>query len=680
MKTFSYTAHSKQVLGDMHTPVSIYLKVRDMYPQSALMESSDYHAGENSLSFIALCPLASIGVNSGIVTASYPDNSRKEEPLTQSFTVEKAMNQFISQFQVTGENKNVCGLYGYTTFNAVKYFEHIPVKESHDEQNDAPDVLYILYKYIIVFNHFKNELTLVEMLGEGEESGLPELEAAIENRNYASYNFSVTGPVSSSISDEEHKANVRKGIAHCMRGDVFQIVLSRRFVQPYAGDDFKVYRALRSINPSPYLFYFDFGGYRIFGSSPETHCKIEDGRAYIDPIAGTTRRTGDTVKDRELAEALLADPKENAEHVMLVDLARNDLSRNCHDVRVLFYKEPQYYSHVIHLVSRVSGQLNEGADKIKTFIDTFPAGTLSGAPKVRAMQLISEIEPHNRGAYGGCIGFIGLNGELNQAITIRTFVSRNNELWFQAGGGIVARSQDEYELQEVNNKLGALKKAIDLAVNLKKLTVQSDLPDKSETVFEQQFYNNNKMKILLLDNYDSFTYNLLHAVKELGATDVEVVRNDQINLDEVERFDKIILSPGPGIPEEAGLLLPIIKRYAPTKSILGVCLGHQAIGEAFGARLENLKEVYHGVQTPISILQKDVLFEGLGKEIPVGRYHSWVVSREGFPECLEITAESQEGQIMALRHKTYDVHGIQFHPESVLTPQGKEIIKNFLNE
>ena len=467
MKTFSYTAHSKQVLGDMHTPVSIYLKVRDMYPQSALMESSDYHAGENSLSFIALCPLASIGVNSGIVTASYPDNSRKEEPLTQSFTVEKAMNQFISQFQVTGENKNVCGLYGYTTFNAVKYFEHIPVKESHDEQNDAPDLLYILYKYIIVFNHFKNELTLVEMLGEGEESSLPELEAAIENRNYASYNFSVTGPVSSSISDEEHKANVRKGIAHCMRGDVFQIVLSRRFIQPYAGDDFKVYRALRSINPSPYLFYFDFGGYRIFGSSPETHCKIEDGRAYIDPIAGTTRRTGDTVKDRELAEALLADPKENAEHVMLVDLARNDVSRNSHDVRVLFYKEPQYYSHVIHLVSRVSGQLNEGADKIKTFIDTFPAGTLSGAPKVRAMQLISEIEPHNRGAYGGCIGFIGLNGELNQAITIRTFVSRNNELWFQAGGGIVARSQDEYELQEVNNKLGALKKAIDLAVNLK---------------------------------------------------------------------------------------------------------------------------------------------------------------------------------------------------------------------
>ncbi len=467
MKTYKYQTHSKKVLGDMHTPVSIYLKVRDMYPQSALMESSDYQANENSLSFIALCPLGSIGINRGIATATYPDNSREETALTESYTVESAISGFINSFQVEGENKNVCGLYGYTTFNAVKYFENIPVKESHDEMNDAPDVLYILYKYVMVFNHFTNELTLVEMIGEGEESSIHQLEAALENRNYASYNFSATGPVTSTLTDEEHKANVRKGIAHCMRGDVFQIVLSRRFIQPYSGDDFKVYRALRSINPSPYLFYFDFGGYRIFGSSPETHCRIEEDKAYIDPIAGTTRRTGDALKDKELTETLLADPKENAEHVMLVDLARNDLSRNCHDVKVVFYKEPQYYSHVIHLVSRVSGILHPEANPIQSFIDTFPAGTLSGAPKVRAMQLISEIEPHNRGAYGGCIGFIGLNGELNQAITIRTFVSRNNELWFQAGGGIVARSNEEGELQEVNNKLGALKKAIDLAATLK---------------------------------------------------------------------------------------------------------------------------------------------------------------------------------------------------------------------
>jgi anthranilate synthase component 1 len=295
--------------------------------------------------------------------------------------------------------------------------------------------------------------------------------------NIQAYEFHPVGDVSSPLTDDEHKANIRRGIEHCLRGDVFQIVLSRRFVQKYEGDDFKLYRALRSINPSPYLFFFDFGGFRIFGSSPETHCRIErttamnnNGEmtndvftAYIDPIAGTTRRTGNAEADRQGAEYLRNDPKENAEHVMLVDLARNDLSRNCHDVKVDFYKDLQYYSHVIHLVSRVSGILNEKADPIKTFIDTFPAGTLSGAPKVRAMQLISDYEPHNRGAYGGCIGFIGFDGRLNQAITIRTFVSRNGELWFQAGGGIVAKSDEEYELQEVNNKLGALRRAITMA-------------------------------------------------------------------------------------------------------------------------------------------------------------------------------------------------------------------------
>ena len=295
---------------------------------------------------------------------------------------------------------------------------------------------------------------------------------AMNKANVQTYDFHPIGDVRSTLTDEEHKANIRKGIQHCLRGDVFQIVLSRRFIQTYEGDDFKLYRALRSINPSPYLFFFDFGGFRIFGSSPETHCRIEkytksDGEmafmAYIDPIAGTTRRTGNAEADRQGAEYLKHDPKENAEHVMLVDLARNDLSRNCHDVKLDFYKDLQYYSHVIHLVSRVSGELNDGADPIKTFIDTFPAGTLSGAPKIRAMQLISKYEPHNRGAYGGCIGIIGLDGSLNQAITIRTFVSRNGELWFQAGGGIVAKSNEDYELQEVNNKLGALRKAIDLA-------------------------------------------------------------------------------------------------------------------------------------------------------------------------------------------------------------------------
>ena len=325
---------------------------------------------------------------------------------------------------------------------------------------------YTLFKSIAVFDHYSNELTLIELLGEGEKSSLDKFEHSLSSHTFRTFGFHAVGDCTSTLTDDEHRENIRRGIAHCKRGDVFQIVLSRRFKQSFTGDDFQLYRALRSINPSPYLFYFDFGGFRIFGSSPETHCRIQGRQAYIDPIAGTTKRTGNAEQDRENALYLKNDPKENAEHVMLVDLARNDLSRNCHNVHIDFYKDMQYYSHVIHLVSRVSGELDNDADPVKAFIDTFPAGTLSGAPKVRAMQLISEYEPHNRGAYGGCIGFIGFNGDLNQAITIRTFVSRNGELWFQAGGGIVAKSDVEYELQEVNNKLGALRKAIQMAEKL----------------------------------------------------------------------------------------------------------------------------------------------------------------------------------------------------------------------
>ena len=466
MTQYNYHTASRKILGDLITPVSAYLKLRDAYPQSALMESSDYHGGENAKSFIAVHPIGSVSIEHGMGICKYPDGKITQTPVSESFTSADLINQFIGSFTITGPDSNYCGLYGYTSFNAVRYFENINVKDETQVQNDAPDLIYILYKDVIVFDHFRNELTLIEMLADGEEDDLDVLERDVNNRPYQAYDFRPVGDFWSTLTDDEHRENIRRGIAHCLRGDVFQIVLSRRFKQRYEGDDFKLYRALRSINPSPYLFYFDFGGFRIFGSSPETHCRIEGRRAYIDPIAGTTKRTGDAETDRKNAEYLRNDPKENAEHVMLVDLARNDLSRNCHSVKVDFYKDMQFYSHVIHLVSRVSGELDEGADSIQAFIDTFPAGTLSGAPKVMAMQLISKYEPHNRGAYGGCIGFIGFNKNLNQAITIRTFVSRNNELWFQAGGGIVAKSDVEYELQEVNNKLGALRKAIEIAGKL----------------------------------------------------------------------------------------------------------------------------------------------------------------------------------------------------------------------
>ena len=475
MITYKYQTTSKTILADLYTPVGVYMRLRDLYPQSALMESSDYHDQSNSRSFIGINPMASVAIGHGIASIGFPDGTTEQHEINKEYGTADAIHALIDRIEVTGDDAAVCGLYGYTSFNAVRYFEDIAVKDETQEKNDAPDVLYILYKVVIVFDHHNNMLKVVTL---GDASDIDSILKAMNKANVQAYDFHPVGDVRSTLTDDEHKENIRKGIKHCLRGDVFQIVLSRRFIQKFEGDDFKLYRALRSINPSPYLFYFDFGGFRIFGSSPETHCRIEGRRAYIDPIAGTTKRTGDAEADRKGAEYLRNDPKENAEHVMLVDLARNDLSRNCHDVKVDFYKDLQYYSHVIHLVSRVSGELDgptggvgpdgkpSGADPIKAFIDTFPAGTLSGAPKVRAMQLISEYEPHNRGAYGGCIGYIGLDGSLNQAITIRTFVSRNGELWFQAGGGIVAKSDVEYELQEVNNKLGALRKAIEKAEQL----------------------------------------------------------------------------------------------------------------------------------------------------------------------------------------------------------------------
>ena len=475
MNTFKYQTTSKTILADLYTPVGVYMRLRNLYPQSALMESSDYHDQSNSRSFIGIHPMASVAIGHGIATINYPDGTTETHEINKAYGTADAIHALIDRIEVTGDDAAICGLFGYTSFNAVRYFEDIAVKDETQAKNDAPDMLYILYKVVIEFDHHNNMLKVVTL---GDAADIDSILKAMNKTNVQAYDFHPVGDVRSTLTDDEHRENIRKGIKHCLRGDVFQIVLSRRFIQRYEGDDFKLYRALRSINPSPYLFYFDFGGFRIFGSSPETHCRIErrpDGKpsgtvakfcAYIDPIAGTTKRTGDAEADRKGAEYLRNDPKENAEHVMLVDLARNDLSRNCHDVKVDFYKDLQYYSHVIHLVSRVSGELDADKDPIKAFIDTFPAGTLSGAPKVRAMQLISEYEPHNRGAYGGCIGIIGLDGSLNQAITIRTFVSRNGELWFQAGGGIVAKSDVEYELQEVNNKLGALRKAIEKAEQL----------------------------------------------------------------------------------------------------------------------------------------------------------------------------------------------------------------------
>jgi anthranilate synthase component 1 len=355
------------------------------------------------------------------------------------------------------------GLFGYTSYDAVEYFEDIRFRHKNNHEYKIPELYYSLYRYILAINHFNNRIYLTENLNEGEVSRMEEIKSLLRNRSLGSFHFSPLNNENSNISDGEYIEMVRKGKEHCYLGDVFQIVLSRRFSQQFSGDEFNVYRALRNINPSPYLFYFDYGGYKLFGSSPEAQLVIEKGTARINPIAGTFKRSGDDEEDRLLAISLTNDRKENAEHVMLVDLARNDLSRNSDNVLVKTFREVQFYSHVIHLVSEVTGELPPGHNPIRIFGDSFPAGTLSGAPKYKAMELIDSIENMRRGFYGGAIGYIGFNGDINHAITIRSFLSRNNTLYYQAGAGIVADSVEEKELNEVNNKLGALKAAIAMA-------------------------------------------------------------------------------------------------------------------------------------------------------------------------------------------------------------------------
>jgi len=465
MKSIQVKVNVKKILGDTLTPVSVYLKFRDLFPQSVLLESSDYHGNENAYSFICIKPLAGFTADEGQITIEYPGKQKEQIGIKDQFTVARELNNFYKAFQLTGDTDQAPanGLFGYLSYDSVKYFEKIEIKADKKEAYAIPEVRYHFYKYILAIDHSKDIISLIENLPEGEPAEMTQIESLLRNLSFPATNFDTVGEEVSNITDDEYRYMVTKGKEHCFRGDVFQIVLSRQFSQKFKGDDFVLYRALRSVNPSPYLFFFDYGDYRIFGSSPEAELRIKKGRAIINPIAGTFRRTGNDEQDRLLAEKLCADPKENAEHVMLVDLARNDLSRNADDVRVDNYREVQYFSHVIHLVSEVSGKLPDDANMVSVLGNSFPAGTLSGAPKHMAMQLIDRYENQRRSYYGGTIGFIGFDNSLNHAIMIRSFLSKGSTLYYQAGAGIVAGSVEESELQEVNNKLAALKKAIEIA-------------------------------------------------------------------------------------------------------------------------------------------------------------------------------------------------------------------------
>lgn len=465
MRKFKLKTNFKKILADTLTPVSVYLKIRDKYPNSILLESSDYHGNENSFSYICCNPIASIEIKDGGMSQLFPDGSTRNE----SFESERKVSDIIQAFGEQFETEKLPfkfinnGLFGYVSYDAVKYFEDIEITKKEDL--DIPDIFYAVYQNIIAINHFKNEAYIFSHAYDGSDN-TEEIHQLISTRNFASYSYRNEQDEWSNLTDEEFLELVELAKKHCYRGDVFQLVLSRRFSQGFKGDEFNVYRALRSVNPSPYLFYFDYGNFKIFGSSPEAQLVIEQGKAEIHPIAGTFKRTGDDEKDLEAAKSLALDEKENAEHVMLVDLARNDLSRNGEHVNVERYKEIQFFSHVIHLVSKVVGEKYPEVPTYQVVADTFPAGTLSGAPKHKAMQLIDQYEKTNRTFYGGAIGFMDFEGNFNHAIIIRSFLSKNHRLYYQAGAGIVAKSEPLNELQEVYNKLGALKKALELAENI----------------------------------------------------------------------------------------------------------------------------------------------------------------------------------------------------------------------
>jgi anthranilate synthase component 1 len=464
--TYTLNTFFKKILSDTITPVSIYLKIRDEFPNSILLESSDYHGNENSFSYVCCNPIASISVKDQIVSEIFPDGTTAQTTCKTPGEIPGMIHAFSRKFEVKNQKFKFInnGLFGYIGYDAVRYFEDVEIGKKEGDL-EIPDIYYAVYQNIIAINHFKNEAYIFSHVYD-RPSNIEEIHQLIGNRNFASYSYTNGSDEESSLSDEEFMEQVELARQHCFRGDVFQLVLSRRFSRSFRGDEFNVYRALRSINPSPYLFYFDYGNFKIFGSSPEAQLVVQDGKAEIHPIAGTFKRTGDDEKDLEAAKLLAEDEKENAEHVMLVDLARNDLSRNGSDVKVEKYKEIQFFSHVIHLVSKVIGKKFSDAITFQVVADTFPAGTLSGAPKHMAMQLIERYEKHNRAFYGGAIGFMDFEGNFNHAIIIRSFLSKNHRLHYQAGAGIVSKSSAKDELQEVYNKLGALKRAMELAENI----------------------------------------------------------------------------------------------------------------------------------------------------------------------------------------------------------------------
>lgn len=468
MSSIPIRTSRKTLLADTLTPIGIFLKIRKNYKNSVILESADYHGKEHGFSHIAFDPVARFELTDSKVTQTFPDGTQENFTLANRHEAVAALKCFADRFDFKkekGDSPMANGLFGHISYDAVTYFEDIDIQAKNPE-SEIPSIRYYVYRYVVAVNHFNNQMSLYAHSYDGSEPSFDTITFLLDMPHYATASFARKGEEVSNLTEDQTREIVNTCIKHCLRGDVFQIVPSRRFAQKFQGDDFQVYRALRSVNPSPYLFYFDYEEYRIFGASPEKQIKIEGAVAEIHPIAGTFRRSGDDARDAELAQALIADPKESAEHVMLVDLARNDLSRSADNVKVETFKEVQFFSHVIHLVSKVTGHLQKGVNPLQMVADTFPAGTLSGAPKHNAMTIINRLEPTNRAIYGGAIGFMDFEGNFNHAIAIRTFLSKGDTLFFQAGMGVVAKSVVESEMQEIHNKLAALRRALEVAENL----------------------------------------------------------------------------------------------------------------------------------------------------------------------------------------------------------------------
>ncbi len=455
--------NSHTLLADSLTPVSIYLKTRDQFQNPLLLESNDFNYLENSVSYVCLDPIAEFKVSEQRLFIRQVNEKERSKPL-QSGNLINEFQKFLEHVTVKDQS-SLNGYFGYISYDTIQYIENLNLK-AKQKKGEIPPFRYQLFRYVIAFNHLKNQITITENLQNSEESRIDELISLLRGKPLPQYPFHVSLEESANMTDEHYKSLVDKAKTHCQRGDVFQLVLSRSFARDFKGDEFNVYRTLRSVNPSPYLFYFDYGDYILIGSSPEMQLKTENNKAMLNPIAGTFKRTGEDIHDKKLAEELLNDEKEHSEHVMLVDLARNDLGKNTKNVKVDKYKEVKFYSHVLHIVSSVVGEMRNVNDLVKVLVDSFPAGTLTGAPKYRAMQLIDQYEPEKRGYYGGAIGFISPNGKSNHAIMIRTLLSKDNSLFYQAGAGITNESDPEGELKEVENKLAAIRSAIEKAVTI----------------------------------------------------------------------------------------------------------------------------------------------------------------------------------------------------------------------